>query len=120
MTEDPENLRDLEERTYEFARQVRRFVRSLPRTVSNYQDVKQLVRSSGSIGANYIEANEALGRKDLVMHIKIARKEAKETRYWLRLVDTGSDPAIDQARNSLIEESTALMRILGAIVRKLD
>jgi four helix bundle protein len=54
---------DLEERAYRFAQRVRAFVKLLPRTVCNIEDVRQLVRSSGSIGANYIEANEALGRK---------------------------------------------------------
>jgi four helix bundle protein len=54
---------DLEERTFRFAQDVRSFVKTLPRTVSNIEDVKQLVRASGSVGANYIEANEALGKK---------------------------------------------------------
>src|SRR5262249_45443583 len=80
---------DLEDRTFEFAKGVRRFVKTLPRTLGNLEDCKQLIRSSGSVGANYIEANEALSRKDFVMRIKICRKEAKESRYWSRLVDTG-------------------------------
>mgnify|MGYP001157624589 FL=1 len=75
---------DLEDRTPEFARQVRDFVRKLNGTIANIEDGKQLIRSSGSIGANYIEANEALSKKDFVMRIKICRKEAKESRYWLR------------------------------------
>ncbi len=75
---------DLEDRTPEFARQVRDFVRKLNGTIANIEDGKQLIRSSGSIGANYIEANEALSKKDFVMRIKICRKEAKESRYWLK------------------------------------
>jgi four helix bundle protein len=55
---------DLEERTFQFAKRVRLFVKQLPRTIGNIEDVKQLIRSSGSIGANYIEANESLGQKD--------------------------------------------------------
>jgi four helix bundle protein len=109
---------DLEERTFQFAKSVRFFVRGLPRTVSNYEDVRQLIRASGSVGANYIEANESLSRKDFLMRIKIARKEAKESAYGLRLVDTGDDPATAQARESLVQESTELTRILGAIYRK--
>jgi four helix bundle protein len=109
---------DLEERTYLFARRVRTFVRRLPRTVSNLEDVKQVVRSSGSVGANYIEANEALGKKDFAMRIKIARKEAKETRYWLRLLYTGDDPDLARECNDLIQEATELMNIFGAIQRK--
>jgi len=70
---------DLEDRTLRFAKQVREFIRSLYKDVSNIEDGKQLTRSSGSIGANYIEANEALSKKDFVMRIKICRKEAKES-----------------------------------------
>jgi four helix bundle protein len=119
MTDDAERRRDLEERTYEFARRVRDFVRTLPRTLCNYEDVKQLVRASGSVGANYIEANEALSKKDLVMRLKIARKEAKESRYWLRLVYTGERPAPAQTRNDLIGESTELVKILSTIIDRL-
>lgn len=79
---------DLEERTFEFARDVRAFVKSLTRSIANIEDAKQVIRSSGSVGANYIEANEALSKKDFKMRIKISRKEAKESRYWLRLVDS--------------------------------
>lgn len=72
---------DLEERTFEFAKNVRNFVKYLPKNQSNIEDSKQLIRSSGSVGANYIEANESLSKKDFIMRVKIARKEAKETRY---------------------------------------
>lgn len=74
---------DLEERTYESASSVRAFVRELPQTLSNSEDMKQLVRASGSVGANYIEANESLSKKDFIMRIKICRKEAKECRFFL-------------------------------------
>ena len=79
---------DLEERTFEFAKASRAFVKQLPRTISNIEDVKQFIRASGSIGANYIEANEDIGKKDFVMEVNICRREAKESRYWLRLIDT--------------------------------
>jgi four helix bundle protein len=75
----PTKRYDLEERTLGFARLIIQFVNALPRTVANTESGKQLVRSAGSIGANYIEANEALGRKDFVMRARIARKETKET-----------------------------------------
>lgn len=78
---------DLEERTFCFTKDVRLLVKQLPKTVANIEDGKQVIRSSGSIGAKYIEANEALSKKDFVMRIKISRKEAKESRYWLRLLD---------------------------------
>lgn len=66
---------DLEERT--FAKSVRLFVKTLPTTLTNIEDGKQLIKLSGSIGANYREANEALSKKDFLMRIKISRKEAK-------------------------------------------
>ena len=109
---------DLEERTFQFAKDVRAFVKALPRTVANDEDMRQLVRASGSVGANYIEANDSLSKKDFVMRIKISRKEAKESRYWLRLLDTGDAGSLDTLRASLIQEATELMNIFGAIVRK--
>jgi four helix bundle protein len=72
---------NLEVRTLLFAKECRLYVRSLPKTISNIEDCKQLVRSSGSVGANYIEANEKLGDKDFLYRLKIARKEAKESKY---------------------------------------
>ncbi len=110
--------RDLEERTSEFAVQVRFFVRSLPRTICNCEDVKQLVRSSGSVAANYIEANEALSDRDFLVRIKICRKEAKESGRWLRLLDIGKDPRLAFNRDALVQEAHQLMLIFNAIVRK--
>ena len=78
---------DLEDRTLTFAKKVRAFVRKLSKTIANIEDGKQLIKASSSIGSNYIEANEALSKKDFVMRIKICRKEAKESRYWLRFID---------------------------------
>src|SRR5438876_157274 len=109
---------DLEERTLEFAKNSRVFVRRLPRTISNIEDVKQFVRASGSLGANYIEANKAIGKKDFVMKIKICRREAKETCYWLRLLDI--DGSLEQQRRQLSAEAKELMNIFGAILRKCE
>lgn len=108
---------DLEERTFEFARRVRTFVKTLPRTICNLEDVKQLVRSSGSVGANYIEANDSLGKKDFRMRIRICRKESKESRYWLKLLDSGEDNGVAHQREALATESAELMKIFGAILR---
>jgi four helix bundle protein len=105
---------DLEERAFLFAQAVRSFVKTIPRTIASLEDTKQVVRSSGSVGANYIEANESLGRKDFLLHIKICRKEAKETAYWLRLLHTGDGPD----PSPLIQEARELMNIFGAILRK--
>ncbi len=84
--------------------------------ICNIEDSKQLVRSSGSVGANYIEANEALSRKDFKMRIKISRKEAKESRYWLTLVDTKDDKTLETKRDELVQESTELLKILSTIL----
>ena len=109
---------DLEERTYQFARRVRVFVKRLPRTLANWEDGKQLIKSSGSVGANYIEANESLSKKDFLMRIRICRKEAKESRYWLRLIETGDDSVVKKCRDDLVREATELTSIFGAILRK--
>lgn len=109
---------DLEERTLEFARRSRLFVKKLPKTIGNIEDGKQLIRSSGSVGANYIEANEAFSKKDFILRAKISRKEAKESRYWLRLVDVGDDSNLKLERNELVQEATELMNIFGAIIKK--
>jgi four helix bundle protein len=120
MSQDQPPKYDLEERTFEFARAVRAFVKRLPRTVCNFEDVKQVVNSSGSVGANYIEANEALSKKDFAFRIKICRKESKESRYWLSLVDTGADAMVENERQKLVQESTELMKIFGAILRSTE
>jgi four helix bundle protein len=116
--EEAQNIKkyDLEDRTIVFAKDVRQFVKDLPKTLANYEDAKQLIRSSGSVGANYIEANESLGKRDFAMKIKICRKESKESRYWLRLIEIGD--GLENNRQKLIRESEELMKIFGAIVEK--
>ena len=109
---------DLEDRTFEFAKEVRVFTRSVNNDLVNMEDKKQLVRSSGSVGANYIEANEALSKKDFVMRIKICRKEAKESRYWLNLIHVQTDTGLEGQRKKLAKEAQELTNIFGAILRK--
>jgi four helix bundle protein len=107
---------DLEERTLAFARSVIEFINTLERTIANIEISRQLVRSSGSVGANYIEANESLSKKDFVLRIKICRKEAKESCYWLKLVTCNGER--EKERAGLLRESTELMKIFGAILMK--
>lgn len=109
---------DLEHRTRDFALNVRRLVKLLPRTTANDVDARQLVRSYGSVGANYIEANESLSKKDFVYRVKISRKEAKESRYWLELLDVGDGAELAQKRDLLAAEATELLKILNAIATK--
>jgi four helix bundle protein len=109
---------DLEKRTYQFALAVRKFTKTLPQTISNREDVKQLIRASGSVGANYIEANEALSKKDFLMRIRISRKEAKESIYWLRLLRDNNNLEYDNEVNRLIREATELKKIFSTIIEK--
>jgi four helix bundle protein len=109
---------DLEDRTFEFAQSVRAFVKQLPRTVSNTEDVKQLVRASGSVAANWIEADEALSKKDFLMRVKICRKEAKESRLFLRLVDSGLVKSNVVTSETLATEARELTLIFLSIISK--
>ena len=110
--------RDLEDRTFEFAQSVRAFVKQLPRTVSNTEDVRQLVRASGSVAANWIEADEALSKKDFLMRVKICRKESKESRLFLRLIDAGLSKNSLAAGETLASEARELTLIFSSIISK--
>jgi four helix bundle protein len=88
----------------------------LLKTLANIEISKQLIRSAGSVGANYIEANEAISKKDFVMRIKICRKEAKESCYWLKLITCNKE--LDDEKAALTQESTELTKIIGSIVVK--
>src|SRR3989344_2075140 len=111
MTEIQNSKFDLEERTFKFAQDCRTFAKKLPKTTGNLEDSKQLIRASGSVGANYIEANESFSKKDYYMRVKICRKEAKEARYWLKLVETNSDKGLEAERERLLKEATELTHI---------
>lgn len=107
---------DLDERTEAFARACRLLIKQVPKTVANLEDTKQLARSSGSVAANYVEASEAVSKKDFFLRIKICRKEAKESRLWLRLLDI--EGGLLAQRDQLVQEATELMRIFGAIIER--
>ena len=109
---------DLEDRTLDFARSVRLFVKKCPSNIISKPDLTQLIRSSGSIGANYIEANEALSKKDFYHRIKICRKESKETIYWLKLINVSSNRILITEKDKLLDECTQLMKIFGSIISK--
>src|SRR3954471_11951053 len=117
MSESPP---DLIKRTFEFAEAVREFVKRLPRTPSNFEDIKQVVRSSGSVAANYVESQEGLSRKDFFYRIKVCRKEARESGLWLTLLETGKETALEIERNHLVQEADELKRIFSAIAGKDD
>ena len=107
---------DLEERTFLFAQRVKEYEKKLPKKIFNIEYGKQLIRSSGSQAANYIEANESLGKKDFMLRIKICRKESKESRLWLKLTEPPESQLNEQEK--LIVESFELTKIFGAILEK--
>jgi four helix bundle protein len=112
-----DKIYDLEERTLQFAITSRLFLKKLPRTISNIEDAKQLVRSSGSVGANYIEANESSSKKDFCYRIKICRKESKESCYWLKIIKA-TNPDYEKEIIVLIQEADELKKIFSAILGK--
>ena len=109
---------DLEERTFQFAKNVSLYIKKFSRTISNIEYGKQVIRASGSVGANYIEANEALSKKDFIMRIKICRKEAKESAYWLRLIIETNSGKYTEDGNKLSNEATELKKIFSAVLEK--
>ena len=94
------------------------FIKTLSYSIANVEDSKQVVKSSGSVGANYREANEALSKKDFLMRIKISRKEAKESAYWLRLINETNDLKNSSEGIRLHNEATQLKRIFSTIIEK--
>jgi len=109
---------DLEDRCFNFARDVRLFIKNIGSNLINVDDIKQLIKASGSIGANYIEANDALGKKDFLMRLRISRKEAKETEFWLRLIIECNEIENYQEAKRLQSEVRQLRNILSAIIIK--
>ncbi len=109
---------DFEKRTTEFAIQIIRLCKMLPKNTINEQLVRQLVRSAGSLGANYREANDALGNKDVVYRLKISSKESKESHHWLMILKE-ANPGFGMIQ-ILIKEADELRRILCAMITKLE
>jgi four helix bundle protein len=107
---------DLEERCLEFAKRINVYANKLPKTISNIENGRQLIRAGSSVGANYIEANESLSKKDFKMRIKISKKEAKEARFWLKLTEPSRE--MRKEKEALIQEATELMKIFGSILEK--
>jgi four helix bundle protein len=108
---------NLEDRTLQFAKDVIKLCKLLPNNTVNFKLIDQIVRSAASVGANYREANDTLGNKDFVYRLRISRKEAKETSFWLELI-LDSNP--DQNKNVaiLMDECIQLRNILSAIIAK--
>jgi len=110
---------DLEDRSTEFAKRVVRLCTSLPKNSINNRLTGQAVGSAGSVGANYREANDALGKKDLIMRMKISRKEAKETMHWLELIEE-ANPELKSRMQDIKQEALEMKNILSSIISKIE
>lgn len=108
---------DLEKRTYNFAKNCRDYIKNLPKTLSNLEYSKQLIKASGSVAGNYIEAKESLSKKEFKNRIKICRKEAKEARLWIKLTEPLKENI--SIKNKLIKEATELLKIFNSIILKI-
>lgn len=109
---------NLEDRCIVFAKATARFIGQCQKSIINNEYAKQLVRSSSSVGANYMEARESMSKKDFIHRIKVSKKEARESRYWLQLIQ--ADQSLSSERNRLITESTELLKILSTIAAKVE
>ena len=109
---------ELSERTYWFARDVRKAVNQLSRSLSVTEDSKQVIRSSGSVAANYLEAQEGMSRKDFFYRLKVCRKEARESQLWLELLTEDVDASLAEEMDRLIDEANQLTRIFASIAKK--
>lgn len=108
---------DLEDRTLIFAKQIINFCKKLPSNTINFKLIDQLIRSAGSIGANYREANDSLSKKDFILRLRISRKETKETIFWLELIkESNKNIFID----NLIDEAIQLRNIFSSIISKVE
>lgn len=117
MPQSANKYRELEERMTEFARRVIRLCRALPKDTINNRLIDQIVRSAGSVGANYREANECLGKKDFAHRLRISRKECKETEHWLQLIQE-ANPGVEKRMGGLSAECNELRNILSSIIAK--
>jgi len=107
---------DLEERTAKFGENIINFCKKIPKNVITFPLIDQLVRAGASVGANYCEADCAESKKDFEHKIGICKKEAKESRHWLRMVSTVSSELRNEAQE-LWREANELQLIFITIVR---
>ena len=113
----PKNKYDLQTRLLNFSKHILITIKSIPVSLHNKNILSQVIRSGTSIGANYTEANDALGKKDFLHRLRIARKEAKETIYWLELLIT-VEPDHKDSIQKLVDEAVQVRNILSAIINK--
>lgn len=115
--EKPGKIYDLEERTAKFGEDIIYFVKSLNRNAVNLVLIRQIVRSGTSIGANYMEASGAESKKDFIHKASICKKEARETKHWLRMISAANPDKSAECR-SLWKEANEIVLIFSAITKK--
>lgn len=104
-------------RAYKFALDVIKLVSLLPKSTANLILIRQVIRSATSIGANIEEALGGHTRADFAHSMNIAKKESRETRYWINLLKDINDARFDQKFNALLGENESLVNILTKIVK---
>jgi four helix bundle protein len=112
--------KELEDRFGNFAMRVRDFCQNCKWDIINREYVGQLIRSSGSIGANYIEASDSLGKADELMKLKISRREGKESIHWITLILVYENTQLETDRHGLINEAQEINKILSSIINKVS
>lgn len=118
MTNDQnKKVYDLEERTAKFGENIIEFAKTIPKNVVTLSIISQLVRSGTSVGSNYCEADCAESRKDFEHKMGISKKEAKESKHWLRMITKAAPELKDRARE-LWKESNELQLIFISIIKK--
>jgi four helix bundle protein len=110
------NKYDLEERTGKFGEDIIKFAKQLPQNVITKPLISQLIEAATSVGANYAEADDAESKKDFIHKIGICKKEARETKHWLRMMVTAV-PEIGEEAKILSLEAKELNLIFNAIIR---
>ncbi len=108
---------DVQEGTFQFGVRIVCIADKLPRSIAAAEITRQLIRAGTSVGANMEEASEGLSRRDFLNHVRIARKEVKESRYWLAVI-RAADLCRDSEVTALREEAGAIVRILTSIIKK--
>lgn len=111
---------ELENRFYRFAERVRDLCLKLKRDLINIEYIRQLIRASSSVGANYIEASDDIGKLDERMKVKIARREAKESIYWMKLVLTYGNQELENEKDLLVDEAQQIRKILSTILIRIS
>ena len=107
---------DLEERTQKFGEAIIEFAQKIPKNVITLPLISQIVRSGTSVGANYMEANGANSKKDFISKIGISKREARETKHWLRMIVKADSSLKEEAKN-LWKEAEELNLIFSKIIR---